>query len=204
MRPRHASPAVVGLAALAAVATAATTWDERASSGLWGRQDGFAETTDVPGAHSSEVLAIGGMASSWSALRRPQYFSPQQGVSIVFSRPLAMEWRRRANILLELGLVPHNVFRPWDKLSPDDHIVVTADKIVALCRRDDAPAAVIVPDRDDAPAPSLPGAVTWAAPSPLVIAENYQPPEWHAIRGWVVAPCAARPQASTLAKTGGR
>ncbi len=202
-RPRRFGPALTALAALAALAVAATTWDERASSGLWGHADSFAAKTDVPGPHTSEVLAVGGFASSWFALGRPQYFSPEQGVSIVFSRPLAMEWRRRARVLGELGLVPGNVLRPWQPLSAADHIAVTAAKLDALCRRDDAPAAVIVPDRDDAPAPHLPGAVTWAAPTPLVIAENFQPPQWHTIRGWVVVPCAA-PRPSELAKTGGR
>ena len=202
-RPRRFAPVLAGLVALAAVAVAAMTWDQRASSGLWGHGDGFSARADVPGPRSSEVLVVGGFSSSWFALGRPQYFSPEQGVSIVFSRPLAMEWRRRARALSELGLVPGNVLRPWQPLSPADHIVVTAAKIDALCRRDDAPAAVVVPDRDDAPAPSLPGAVTWMAPTPLVVAENFQPPQWHAIRGWVVAPCAAsRPP--ELAKTGGR
>ena len=202
--PRRPSPSLVGVAALAAFAIAAATWDERASSGLAGHQDGFTQAIDVPGAPSSEILAIGGMTSSWFVLHRPQYFSPEQGASIVFSRPLALEWRRRARILLETGLVPRNALRPWEPLSAADPVVVTADKIGALCRRADAPAAVIVPDRDDAPAPALPGGVAWTAPSPLVIAGNEQPPEWHVIRGWVVAPCAARRQASALAKTGSR
>ena len=197
-------PALVGFAALAAVMAATVTWDARASVGLFGNQDGFAARTDVPGARSSEVLVIGGLASSWFALGRPQYFSPEQGVSIVFSRPLAMEWRRRALALGELGLAPHNVLRPWEPLSATDHIVVTAAKIDALCRRADAPAAVVVPDRDDAPAPSLPHAVAWTASSPISIIENYRPQQWHTIRGWIVAPCAAAQRASALAKTGGR
>ena len=194
--------ATIGLAALAVVA--ARTWDERGSAAIWGNQDGFAATGDVPGAPSSELFVVGGLSSSWFALGRPQYFSPEQAASIVFSRPLAMAWRRRADALRALDLVPRNVLRPWDPLTADDHVVVTAEKISALCARNDAPAAVIVPDRDDAPAPKLSGASVWNAPAPLPILEKYQPPQWHVIRGWVIEPCRSRRSQAELAKTDAR
>lgn len=187
---RPASVALAVAAAAVATAAAAATWDERGAIGLWARQDVFPARTDVPGPRASEVLVVGGMTTAWFALGRPQFFSPEQAVSMVFSRPLAMEWRRRARALESLGLVPHNMLHPWDPLLPSDHIVVTEDKIAALCRREDAPAAVVVPDRDDAPAPALPGRVTWTAAQPLAIVENYRPPQWHVIRGWIVVPCA--------------
>ncbi len=203
--PRTWRPAGVlitgGTAAL--VAVAAWGWDQRASAAFIGQQDGFASTATLPGAPSSEVMVIGGVSSAWFALGRPQYFSPEQAVSIVFSRPLAMAWRRRARVLHDLGLVPHNTFRPWDPMTAEDHILVTAAKLAAFCGQDDAPAVVIVPDRDDAPAPYLPGATLWPLPAPQPIIENYDPPQWHVIRGWVVEPCAA-PQPSELAKTGAR
>ena len=202
-RPPAVGPGALGLVSLAAVAIAASSWDERASAALVARQDGFAPTASLPGARSSEVLAIGGVSGAWFALGRPQYFSREQAASIVFSRPLAMEWRRRARVLRDLGLVPHNTFRPWDTMKSEDRIVVTAAKLAAFCARDDAPQTVVVPDRDDAPAPRLPGAAVWQAPSPQPFVENYDPPQWHVIRGWVVAPCAA-PNPPSLAKTGGR
>ena len=205
--PRAWRPAggLVVLGAVALVAVAASVWDERASAAFVGRQDGFAATTAVPGPPSSEVLVIGGVSNAWFALGRPQFFSPEQAVSIVFSRPLAMEWRRRARVLRGLGLVPHNTFRPWDPMTADDHILVTDAKLAALCGRDDAPAAVIVPDRDDAPAPRPPDAVVWPAPAaaPQPVLEHYDPPQWHVIRGWVALPCAA-PRPPELAKSGAR
>lgn len=208
LAPVRAERSFAGAASLAVLALAAATgaaacWDERGpAQAFFSRQDGFAPAA-VPGDRSSEVLVIGGLSEAWFALDRPQYFSPQQAVGIVFSRPLAVEWRRRGAALRALGLVPHNVARPWEALTPDDLVVVTPAKLATFCGRDDAPAAVVVPDRDDAPAPSIPGAVTWKAASPRPFVENVSPPRWHTIRGWVVAPCAAR-QRPALAKTGAR
>lgn len=192
--------AVLGLTVLVAVAATAWNWEERGSTAIWGNQDGFPATTGLPGSHSSEILVVGGLTGSWFALARPQYLSAYQAASIVFSRPLAMEWRRRATALSALGLAAHNVFRPWDRLNAEDPVLVTEAKLKNFCARSDAPAAVIVPDRDDVPAPRLEGATEWKAGSPLPILENYSPLQWHQILGWVVVPCTVMRSTAALAK----
>ena len=61
-----------------------------------------------------EVLWLDDEADAWFALGRPQYFSPQQGVSIVFSRALASLWMDRADVLMALGLEPRGLMTPLE------------------------------------------------------------------------------------------
>ena len=150
----------------------------------------------VPGPRSSEVFVSGGLSQAWFSLGRPQYLSAQQASGIVFSRSLAIEWRRRAQALRDLGLVSR------DPLLAGDHPIVTEDKIAAFCGRDDAPSAIVVPDFVDEPAPILSGAKTWSANPPRHILADVKPARWRTIRGWVVAPCAAN--ASALAQSSAR
>ena len=199
--PRRSLSSLAMLVALATlgVASAAATWDARATADVFfGKQDGFG-LANVPGDHSSEVMVFGGLSQAWFTLGRAQYFSPQQASGIVFSRPLAMEFRRRAAVLRSTGLIPASDV-PVLRERPS----VTAAKLAVFCRRDDAPAAVVVPDLVDAPAPVLSGATTWTPPAPLPFIESFDPLESHSIRRWIVAPCAATLPTSELAKTGGR
>ena len=136
-----------------------------------------------------EVLWLDDEADAWFALGRPQYFSPQQGVSIVFSRPLAGLWADRAGTLVGLGLVPRSVFAPWKLAADDDRIRVTQAAIDSFCARPDAPGLVIVP-RDGA-VPALRDMVVWRLPTPLHRSHPHvSSDDRRRIDGYGIVPCA--------------
>lgn len=191
-RARRLRGAIVLAASVLLVPAAALTWDQRtplmAASERVAAPPGFAR---LASGRPHEVLWLGGIAEPWFMLGWRQYFSPQQAVGIVFSRPLAMEWRRRADLLISLGLVHPDVFTPWKPLSDDDRIRPTATALERLCRRADAPGIIVVPQQDDVAAIERGGAITWSAPPHSWAAERRASPEWHRVTGWTALPCAA-------------
>lgn len=87
-----------------------------------------------------EVFWMNGLAEPWFDLGRPQWASPLQGVPIIFSPVLAAEWRRRMQILMDLGLADQKSFAPWTDPVSADVPRLSQDGVRRLCARDDAPA----------------------------------------------------------------
>ncbi len=136
-----------------------------------------------------DVLWLDDEVDAWFALGRPQYFSPQQGVSIVFSHPLASLWEERAGGLVALGLQPRSVMTPWKPAADDDRIHITQDAIDAFCARADAPGLVIVPQ--DGSVPALRGMVVWRLPAPLYRRHPHISfDDRQRIDGFGIVPCA--------------
>ncbi len=185
---RRFGPVALAIGGLGLVAANAWGWDQRGPARM------MLETPQAPpglaalaAGRNPAVLWLGTESDAWFALERPQYFSIQQGVSIVFSRPLAVEWTRRADLLIGLGLEPRGVYRPWQRLADDDRPRVTRPAIDALCARPDAPGLVLFPLRPDQPAPR--DMITWSMPAPLFKVERYASDEIRRVDAIGVVPC---------------
>ena len=133
-----------------------------------------------------DVLWLEDESDAWFALQRPQYFSPQQGVAMVFSRPLAMEWARRANGLVALGLEPRGVLTPGRPAGTEDRARIGQAAVDVLCARPEAPGLLVVPR--DAGA-GLRDAIAWSLPAPLFRPEGGG--AHRRIDGFAVVPCGA-------------
>lgn len=192
LAPRWRLPRLA-LGAIGLGASALGLWDQRtaAARALETPPADFAAlVADRPGA----VLWLDGMSEAWFSLRRPQYMSPQQAVSIVFSRPLAMEWRRRAQRLADLGLARRSTLRPFTNAADDDRLRVTSDAVAGLCRQPDAPGTIVMPIGQGASPPGDVGAVVWTLPSPMFAYEGHaSTQEWHRIEAFAAIPCRGVP-----------
>ena len=190
-----AESAVVALAmpfvCIALLAAGAVEWDQRTVAQAYLEQpEAPAGLVALAAGQRQEVLWVGSQAEAWFALQRPQYFSPQQGASIVFSRPLAREWARRADVLVKLGLVQKNVYSPWKLAADDDHEKVTQVAIDTLCARPDAPGLVVFPHNPGEP--GLKGMVFWPLPAPLFSVRDFvSGSESERIEGYGIVSCAA-------------
>jgi hypothetical protein len=190
-RRRLGSLTALALTACLIVAVAAL-WDQRDPDARYFEArhapPGFAA---IAAGRSREVLWLDGLAEPWYALGRPQYLSPQQAVSIVFSRPLAMEWRRRAQALVALGLARTTIFKPWAPAGDDDRIHVTQEAIDRFCARLDAPGVILMPIERDTPPPRIAGMVPWHLPTPRYVVERHATDEWHIVTDYGMIPCGA-------------
>ena len=138
-RPARAA-AVCG--ALALLTAAMAVWDGRDTAQLAfeGRQvvPGFAVTA---AGRPADVFWVDGGSEGWFALGRPQWLSHLQAVGIVFSRPLAFEWRRRAEIAWAAGLAGPGLLR---RPAATDTPATTEASIGVFCARGDAPGTIIL------------------------------------------------------------
>lgn len=176
---------------IALLAAGAVEWDQRSAAQAYlERPQAPAGLAGLAAGHRQEVFWIGPRADAWFALRRPQYFTLQQGASIVFSRPLAREWMRRGDALIELGLVQKNVYSPWRPAATDDREKVTQAAIDGLCARPDAPGLVVFPHSPREP--GLRDMVFWPLPAPLFFGRDYvSGGEIERVEGYGIVPCAA-------------
>ena len=162
--PCHRSVRVAAVCGAVALLVAGMAfWDERdvAQLALDRPQVAPAFETTAAG-RSSEVLWVDGGSESWFALGRPQWLSHLQAVGIVFSRPLAFEWHRRAEIAWAAGLVrPSLLRRP-----ATDVPAMTAASIVSFCARSDAPGTIIFHWRPEEPALTTLAGPIWRPDGP--------------------------------------
>jgi hypothetical protein len=109
MSPFLQSAGVVGL-----LAAAFALWDHRSPAQRTMEESSPPpEITRLLGQRQGEVLWIDGLAEAWFVLGRPQWASPLQGIPIIFSSPLAAEWRRQMQLLMDLRLADQKSFAPW-------------------------------------------------------------------------------------------
>ena len=149
--PSHGMAVGAAICAAGLVAVGALSWDRRDRARL-----ALDAPQIVPGlaaltaGRSPEIFWVDGGSESWIALGRPQWLSHLQAVGIGFSRPLALEWQRRADIALAHGLVRPSVVH---RAVAGDPLTMTEAGVRAFCALPGAPGAIVLPPE----APVLPG-----------------------------------------------
>ena len=97
---------IEGLAALALAFAAWHFWDDgprfRSSSTAIAIRRRLMQ---ILAGQDGEILWLGGQTEAWFLTGRPQWASPQQGVSTIFSPKLARDWRDRTQFLIDQRLV---------------------------------------------------------------------------------------------------
>jgi hypothetical protein len=149
------------------------------------------EFAEILHGNPGEVLWVDGKSEGWHVLGRPQWLSTQQVVSIVFSRPLAMAWRERAQFLLDNRLIPSNAFEPWNGVEESAILNVTRQALDHVCARDDAPAAVVFPLEKGTPLPSDISAAVWNLPHIRYVMDFNSKNVWHHVDRYAAVSCAA-------------
>ncbi len=100
LRPR-VSPFLQGAVAGLLLAATFVFWDHRPLAQRDAEENRFpAGLAQQIAQRPGEVLWIDGLAEPWFVLGRPQWASPLQGAPIIFSDMLAIEWRRRMQLLI--------------------------------------------------------------------------------------------------------
>lgn len=187
------TPVVVALAVACLVLAGLDlhVWDQRNAARVYLEKPQYTPgLAALSEGRKPDVLWLDDEADAWFALGRPQYFSPQQGVSIVFSRPLAGLWLDRARALMALGLEDRGEMMPWKPVADDDRIRVTQDAIDRLCARPDAPGLVIVPH--DGSVPVLRDMIVWHLPAPFYRDHPHASfNDRRRVDGFGIVPCAA-------------
>lgn len=141
--------------AAAALAAAVAAWDARAP---WPRFIDQASAGEHPFraaiAPGSQVFWPAPHSPAWVLLRTPTWFSADQGAGIVFSRDTAIEYAERKRASLDLIAASENC-----RMAGADACRIDARRALALCRRRNAPAYLVLDARVDARA-----LMDWALP----------------------------------------
>lgn len=137
-----------------------------------------------------EVLWVNDKLAPWVWLGRANWASRVQGAGVVFSRPLALEWRERMGFLRDLGWVADSALKP----RTDDVIdfpPFTRASLERLCARPDAPAYVVG-------AVESPGALAeglearfWRGPTRFSLHLSEGAAHWTPIAHYAIFDCAA-------------
>jgi hypothetical protein len=153
------------------------------------------ELASLIAGRSGEVLWVDGLAEAWYLTGRPQWASPQQGVSTIFSPALTREWRERMEFLIHEGLAEKNALSALHVPASADLPRLTHDGIVHLCARGDAPVFIIAPVWDGMQVPPEFKPQYWRLDPP-----NFRMTEepdgdswnygWKRISAYAVLPCA--------------
>jgi hypothetical protein len=134
--PAAAFAAALGLAAGVAV------WDGRVS---WSR---FVEQDPAPVAAFRQALPPGAQvfwpapsSPAWLVLRRPNWFSVDQGAGIVFNRATAIEYAARGQVALDLRVASTDCIMAAGRCS------IAPRRARAVCSRADAPDYLVLDGR---------------------------------------------------------
>jgi hypothetical protein len=184
---------------LVCAALAAEIWTSRSEAArdfetLYSPQEFATVLADRPG----EVLWVDGKSETWQVLGRAQWGSAQQSASVVFSRPLAMLWRERAQALLDNGLIQGNVFLPWTPIDKSAIPNVTRQALDNICARDDAPVAIIFPLEAGRPVLADVMGAIWTLPHPRFLSEINEKNIWHKVDRYAAVPCGDKTKQSAL------
>lgn len=138
-----------------------------------------------------EILWVDGIAEAWYLTGRPQWASPEQGVSTVFSPELLRLWLGRMRFLVREGLAEKGALSASLIPSTADLPHLTKANLTALCTRPDAPAWVIAPVYKGTIIP--PGFETheWKLPKPnFSMTDEGRSYAWHRIDAYAILACA--------------
>jgi hypothetical protein len=187
--PMPGSAAVLGCSLMAAA-----TWSWRSEAArdfetLRNPREFAAILDNRPG----EVLWVDAKSEGWQVLGRPQWGSAQQSASVVFSRPLAMLWRERAQELLDNRLIQANVFAPWQSTDASAIPNVTREALQRICARKDGPVAIIFPLEKGKPLPAEISAAIWTLPHPRFVPDVNEKNIWHEVDRYAAVACADKP-----------
>jgi hypothetical protein len=204
-KPRSSlSPAVSAAAMLGCSIIAGAIWSSRSEAArdveTLRNPPAFAAILDPrPG----EVLWVDAKSEGWQVLGRPQWGSAQQSASVVFSRPLAMLWRARAQALLDNGLIQANIFAPWQATDASAIPNVTGSALARICTRDDAPVAIIFPLERNQPLPAGVTAAVWILPHPRFLIDINEKNIWHEVDRYAAVACVDQRAPDDSALRGG-
>jgi hypothetical protein len=192
VRPRMSSLVQGGAAALLLAVTLAI-WDHRSPAQRQVEENRFpAGLTQLIAQRQGEVFWIDGSAEAWFVLGRPQWASFTQGGPIIFSDALAQEWRRRMQIVMDLGLADQKSFSPWSDPWNADLPRLSQGGVQRLCRRADAPAWIIAPLEHGTERPAGIEMTLWQLPEPLFkLTKGNGEYVWQQIDAYEVIPCAS-------------
>ena len=150
---------------ISALIVAIAFWDQTATfDRALGRGTRQTDLAALIGQGQREVLWLTGLNEAWLWLGLPNWTASIQAAGVVFSRELAMSYEARARFLIENGFDNGRLLRP-----PGSTITFpapTAAALHALCRRDDAPVAVVIPLAPKAMPDASWQAAVWTAPVP--------------------------------------
>ena len=137
------------------------------------------------------MLWIDGLAEPWFVLGRPQWASPLQGAPIIFSDMLAIEWRRRMQLLMDLRLADQKSFSPWADPKSVDVPRLSQDGVRRLCGCADAPTWIIAPvEHGKAPGVDM---TVWPLPKPHFLMTKLDADYgWRRIDAYGVIACAKK------------
>jgi hypothetical protein len=187
--------ALLGIMALLLCIAAVRFWDER------GPFQKMVDTAIHPPAlmqiiaqRPGEVLWLDGLSEAWYLTGRPQWASPQQGASTVFSAELAHKWYARMRFLMAQGLANKAAVSSFDQPpAAADLGRLTKANVEQLCARPDAPAWIIAPLFKDTIIP--PGFETheWRLPQPnFVMTDESRFYGWQRIGAYAILACASK------------
>jgi hypothetical protein len=138
-----------------------------------------------------EVLWMNGLTEAWFLTGRPQWASPQQGVSTIFSTALTNKWHDRISFLIQQGLAERNALAAFHVPAAIDLPHLTVAGIHNLCVRTDAPAFVIAPVEPSTEIPPELKPQYWRLDQPnFRITEEPDHYGWKRISAFAVLPCA--------------
>ncbi len=184
--------AVEAAAALALAFGAWYFWDDRSAfQKLIDSNRHPPELMQLLAGKDGEILWLGGQTETWFLTGRPQWASPQQGVSTIFSPKLARAWRDRTQFLIDNKLVEKEALAIVHNLSSAELMPVTSGAIMRLCARPDAPAWVVTPAYQGSVIPADLQPKYWVPPVPnFRMTEEPDRYIWHRISAYAVLPCA--------------
>ena len=185
-RGRAWKPALSLILAGSAFLITLLAWDRR---GYWQHWIETHDRTAVPFdsilMRNEQVLWLDGFAETWILLRRPSYFSHEQGAGALFSRETALRFKARADSLNRLDPRENLLFTPLNRrLGPPP--VVTSDTLTYTCNSvsglDSIVSATNVPGR---------ARMVWHAPVSRII-RRWSGKEWFADteRDFYLYPCS--------------
>ena len=172
--------------ALAIVLLGAASWDAR--SGFARQRDGGRDpvlsvmTASRPG----EVLWLAGDIEPWTLMGRASWSSKVQSAGVVFSRPLALALRGRAERLRLAGLAGEDWMRPLTRPAsrpPPPRLA----QVRRFCAAPDAPAWIVWPRWTDTPLDPGLEARDWSPNAPFVARVGGG---WLVVWRYAVIPCA--------------
>lgn len=180
-------PAVARIAAVVMIGVLVLTlWDDRSPYVRERDQGVDPALAAMTASRRGEVLWLLGDIEPWVVMGRASWASRVQTAGVVFSRPLSLEMRARADRLKADGLVLDDWMSPPQReTAPPPSPNLTS--VRAFCARPDAPAWIVWARWNDAVLDADLGAHDWMPKAPYVLLTRHG---WLQASRYAVIPCA--------------